>query len=242
MVASAAVALLRTEAAQKKETEKKLKALGQESFRNDVLSRFSSGGDALTSREVAQWLSGLSLDGVITDAELRWILMLGNSHSTSEKRYKGYMKEMDINDVMLYPDTFESVIQAWSMYTKNKAFIEKIFQQFDVDRNGSLSRSETSSFLKTINNGIAPTEEDLEWVFQTWDIIGQGEGIETPEILYLINAWDQRPSFQRKQEEDANGDGGPKTKAKEHSSAPAGSTVTTVSVPPSQVCGQCLLQ
>jgi hypothetical protein len=242
VVGSAGVALLRTEATQKKESEKKLKALGQQSFRNDVLSRFSSGGDALTSREAAQWLSGLSPDGVITDDELRWILMLGNTHSTSDKRYKGRMKDMDINDAMLYPDSFECVIQTWATYTKNKVLIAKIFQQFDVDQNGSLSRSETSSFLQTINNGIAPSEEDMEWVFQTWDIIGQEEGIETPEVLYLINAWDQRPSLQKKQEESANDDEGPKPKEQVHSSASEGSTVATVSVPPSQVCGQCLLQ
>jgi Ca2+-binding EF-hand superfamily protein len=224
---TAAVALLRTEAAQKKESEKNRKASGQMSFRNDVLSRFSSGGDALNSREVVKWLSGLSPDGVITDDELRWILMLGNTHSSSSKRYQGCMKDMDINKAMIYPDTFESVIQTWAMYTKNKASIVRIFQEFDVDQNGSLSRSETSNFLKTLNNGIAPSEEDMEWVFQTWDMIGQGEGIETPEILYLINAWDKRPSRQIK-----NGE----------PSAPEGSSGTTVAVPPSPVCGHCLLQ
>jgi Ca2+-binding EF-hand superfamily protein len=243
------IALLRTEAAHKKENERKLKAHGQQSFRNDVLSRFSSKGDALNSREAAKWLSGMSSDGVITDAELHWILMLGNAHSTSDKRYQGCMKDMDIDTVMLYPDSFERVIQAWATYTQNRASIAKIFHQFDVDKNGTLSRSETTCFLQTFNNGIAPSEEDIDWVFQTWDVIGKGEGIETPELLYLINAWDERPSLKKLQEESAAEDQGPNAKAQEPSqnakptpSPQEGRSGTAVAVTPGPVCGQCLVQ
>jgi Ca2+-binding EF-hand superfamily protein len=239
--AGASIALLRAEAARKKETEKKLKALGHQSFRNDVLSRYGSGGQALNSQETARWLSGLSPDGVITDDELRWVLMLGNKNSTSDKRYRGCMKEMDISSMMLYPDAFESVMQSWSMYTKNKTTISRVFQQYDIDQNGSLSRIELAKFLTTLSDGVAPTEEDMNWAFETWDVIGQGEGIETPEILYLINAWDQRPSLRlHEQGEEEEENGSPPTAAPQQPAAGSAGTAAAVSASP--VCGQCLVQ
>eukprot|EP00291_Cryptomonas_curvata_P017889 CAMPEP_0172159382 /NCGR_PEP_ID=MMETSP1050-20130122/4929_1 /TAXON_ID=233186 /ORGANISM="Cryptomonas curvata, Strain CCAP979/52" /LENGTH=171 /DNA_ID=CAMNT_0012828943 /DNA_START=480 /DNA_END=996 /DNA_ORIENTATION=- len=56
--------------------------------------------------------------------------------------------------------------------------------------------------LTMLNEGVPPNEEDMEWVIQSADEIGDGEGIETPEVLQLISAWYIRPSLQPVEEED----------------------------------------
>ncbi len=65
-----------------------------------------------------------------------------------------------------------------------------------------LSRDEVSSMLTMLNEGVPPNEVDMEWVIQSADEIGDGEGIETPEVLQLISAWYIRPSLQTVEEED----------------------------------------
>jgi Ca2+-binding EF-hand superfamily protein len=200
-----ASAMLRSNSIAKKQDDLKMEMIHRQSFVKDVLSRFSSDGKVLNSSDVSRWLAGLSSDGDINDNELRWILMLGSKHSKAENRYRGSMKDLDIEKVALCSDSFEVVMESWITYVKNKPTIEGIFQKFDVDRNGSLSRSEVSSMLAMLNDGVPPSEEDTEWVITSADEIGDGEGIETPEVLQLISAWYIRPSLETiAEEEDQN--------------------------------------
>jgi Ca2+-binding EF-hand superfamily protein len=197
-----ASAMLRSNSIAKKQDELNMEIIHRQSFVKDVLSRFSSDGKVLNSNDVSRWLVGLSSDGEINDNELRWILMLGSKHSKSENRYSGSMKNLDLEKVVLCPDSFEIVLESWITYIKNKPTIEGIFQKFDVDRNGSLSRSEVSSMLAMLNDGALPSEEDTEWVITSADEIGDCEGIETPEVLQLISAWYVRPSLDTIPEEE----------------------------------------
>jgi len=256
-----ASALLRNNALAKKKDDRNMQIVHQQAFVKDVLNRFSSNGHFLNSKEAARWLVGLSTDGSINDDELRWILMLGNKSSESEKRFRGSMKELDLDQAMLFPDTFEFVMDSWITYVQNKPTIDGIFRKFDVDRNGSLSRDEVSSMLTMLNEGVPPNEEDMEWVIQSADEIGDGEGIETPEVLQLISAWYIRPSLQPVEEEDpedlkgqdaaaAPRKGSKKddsSAAPQHggASAPAPQDCEKqqpAAVSPNQVCGQCHIQ
>ena len=260
-----ASALLRNKAIAKKEDDAKMRIAHQQAFTKDVLNRFSSDGNVLNAKEVSRWLAGLSTDGEINDDELKWILMLGNKSTESEKKFRGSMKDLDLDHAVLFPDTFEFVMESWITYIKNKPTIDGIFKKFDVDRNGSLSRDEVASMLTMLNDGNPPNEEDMEWVIQSADEIGDGEGIETPEVLQLISAWYIRPSLQTVEEEDLEspedgGEGQPKVLSKEGSrkgsskskllpapAAPAAvqppeKTGAPAAVAPSPVCGSCCLQ
>jgi Ca2+-binding EF-hand superfamily protein len=221
-----AAAMLRKEGMESKEHAKQLKAHHQSSFRLDILSRYSSDGDALNADGVKKWLAALSPDGCVSDDELRWIVMLGNIHSKNEKRFQGCTKDLDITSAVVFPDTFDLIVQAWVSYGKNKPSIESIFKQFDVDRNGSLSRGEVVDFLTSLNDGTPPTPEEVDWVFKSSDVIGTEEGIETPEVLQLLSAWYNRPS--PLPTDDASGNSGAKNQV--------------AAVAPNQVCGQCVLQ
>jgi Ca2+-binding EF-hand superfamily protein len=253
-----ASALLRNNALAKKKDDRNMQIVHQQAFVKDVLNRFSSDGKVLNSTEASRWLVGLSSNGSINDDELRWILMLGNKSSESEKRFRGSMKELDLEKAVLFPDTFEFVMDSWITYIQNKPTIDGIFQKFDVDRNGSLSRDEVSNMLTMLNEGVPPNEEDMEWVIQSADEIGDGEGIETPEVLQLISAWYIRPSLQTVEEEDPEDlndqDAGaaPRKGSKKEdnkdspqdggAAAQDGDKQHPAAVSPNQVCGQCHIQ
>ena len=198
-----AAALLRKKAQEKQEGDKQMRISNQQAFIKDVLNRFSSNGSVLNSKEVASWLAGLSQDEGISDDELKWILMLGNKSTESDKKYRGSMKELDLDKAVIFSDTFEFVMDSWITYVKNKPTIKGIFQKFDVDRSGSLSREEVTEMLTMLNEGEKPEDEDVQWVMQSADEIGDGEGIEKPEVLQLISAWYIRPSLDTVLEEDA---------------------------------------
>ena len=224
-----AAALLQKERLDSKKNEGLLKAHHQSSFRSDILSRYSSDGRALNHKDAAKWLAALTTDGNISDDELRWVLMLGNMHSKSQFRFQGSSKELDLKSAVIFPDTLELVVQAWVSYVKNKPSIESIFKQFDVDRNGSLSRGEVANFLTSLNNGVSPTAEEVEELFQASDVIGTDEGIETPEIMQLLSTWYSRHSKETQDEKNTN------------DVCEVGKN-NVAAVSPNQVCGQCILQ
>lgn len=233
-----ASALLRKEGMESREQTKQLRAYHQNSFRSDILTRYSNNSEVLDADGAQKWLSALSPDGSVSEDELRWVVMLGNIRSKNEQRFQGCTKDLDLKTAVIFPDTFDLIIQAWVAYVKNKPSIESIFKQFDVDQNGTLSRGEVTHFLTSLNDGTPPTHEEINWVFKSADVIGTEEGIETPEVLQLLSAWYNRPSLQpdngeQKAEDKQTGSDAKGMERKENQVS---------AVTPNQVCGQCVLQ
>jgi Ca2+-binding EF-hand superfamily protein len=225
-----ASAILRANSVDCKQNESLLKAHHQSSFRSDILSRYSSNREVLASEDARKWLSKFTPDGSVSEDELHWVVMLGNIRSKNEKRFRGCSRNLDVKSAVIFPDTFDLIIQAWVAYVKNKPSIESIFKRFDVDRNGSLSRGEVVDFLTSLNNGTPPTPEEVDWVFKSSDVIGAEEGIETPEVLQLLSAWYSRPSLQLADNVDD------KAEDKQFSQA------LVPAVAPNNACGQCVVQ
>ena len=205
MVTYTAHALLRKKKMDKKEDEEHMRVAHQLAFVKDILKRYSSNHSVLNSKEVAAWLSSLSPDGVISDDELKWILILGNKATESDDKHDWSVKALDVEHAVVFPDTFEFVMESWRTYLKHKQTIHGIFHKFHMDRHGSLPRADITKMLTMLNDDETPEEQDVHWALQSVEDIGDGDKLEKAEVLQLISAWYIRPSLDELlEEEDAH--------------------------------------
>ena len=45
-------------------------------------------------------------------------------------------------------------------------FLERLFSEFDVDESGGLGREQTGALIRRLNDGVAPTDEELDDVMR----------------------------------------------------------------------------
>ncbi len=66
--------------------------------------------------------------------------------------------------------------------------LERLFEKYDHDKNGVLSRSEIGEIMKVIKHGHVPSEKEVDECFRNMDINGNGV-VEKDEFLRVLVDW-----------------------------------------------------
>lgn len=89
----------------------------------------------------------------------------------------------------------EHAIHVYSGYLRHKAHIDDVFERFDADGDGQLDRDELRAYVRAdLNDGVDPTEEDLDAIIAKCDVGGlaseEGDGkIGRSEIVAVKDEW-----------------------------------------------------
>eukprot|EP00960_Hanusia_phi_P017927 527185-Hanusia_phi.AAC.2 len=75
-----------------------------------------------------------------------------------------------------------------ALITGSKDVIDEVFEKHDVDKDGSLNRDQLKTLLMELNDNIMPTDEEVKWVLDHADVIGDGV-IDKPELMKAISLW-----------------------------------------------------
>jgi len=147
-------------------------------FVKDVLSSWDKGGSGtLTFQEVSQWLSSIAQGQPATEDEIKWVIVMANQQKTN-----------NFENASIAPEDFSRAIEAWMSYRECKLEIDDIFKKYDLDSSGSLDKVQLKNLLGELNDGEMPNDEEVEWVFQHADVIGNGV-ITKPELAKAISVW-----------------------------------------------------
>lgn len=153
-----------------------------------------SGTGALSFTELQDWLSEISAGDKATDEEVRWVQLMAQK----EKIAKGFFQNKDeVFESSVLPEDFAAACQYWVTYKESKEEVETYFAKYDTDSSGSLDRSQLLSLLTDLNEGVAPEDSEVDWVFLHADQLGNGV-INKPELSKAIGLW-----YSRESEEDA---------------------------------------
>ena len=85
-------------------------------------------------------------------------------------------------------------------YTKQRTQLEELIKKYDKSGTGKLEKEELKMYLTDLNDGNAPTDEEVEWVMSEADFMGDG-AIRTQEIMMATQSW--YSSHKEKEEEKA---------------------------------------
>ena len=66
--------------------------------------------------------------------------------------------------------------------------IHDLFDKHDLDKSGCLPRDELSPLLAELNDGVKPTEKDIDYILQKCDLDGNGR-IERDQVKAAIECW-----------------------------------------------------
>mmetsp|Transcript_97626 Transcript_97626/g.252634 ORF Transcript_97626/g.252634 Transcript_97626/m.252634 type:complete len:211 (+) Transcript_97626:56-688(+) len=107
----------------------------------------------------------------------------------SDEEFEFIMKISDHEgDNCLDPEELVIAIRAWHTYTTKRKDMEDLIDKYDENKTGSLSREEMQKYLKDLNGSIEPTEEEVNWVMEEADVLGDGE-IHKTELVMATAAW-----------------------------------------------------
>eukprot|EP00293_Proteomonas_sulcata_P012542 CAMPEP_0184304128 /NCGR_PEP_ID=MMETSP1049-20130417/13731_1 /TAXON_ID=77928 /ORGANISM="Proteomonas sulcata, Strain CCMP704" /LENGTH=208 /DNA_ID=CAMNT_0026615871 /DNA_START=59 /DNA_END=685 /DNA_ORIENTATION=+ len=174
-------------------------------FVKDVLESWDKGKTGtLTWDELRQWLTSIAQGEPATDDEVKWVMTMA-----TQERSPDYEK------VHIQPDNFSAAAEAWLSYRESKSEIDAIFNKYDTDSSGCLDKAQLKNLLTELNAGDEPLPEELDWVLQNADVIGDGV-INKPELAKAISVWyvhvqmeEERQQAMQKEAVKANGICGP---------------------------------
>ena len=126
-------------------------------------------------------------DAPPTELAVNWVMRVADS---------GGNGKLDVNDC-------EKAIKLYAHYLRTKDQVDRIFATYDADGDDALSRDEMKRYLAAeLNNGVDPTNEELDWIIAKCDVGGMtsvpGDGyIGRTEILAVSGEWTFRPTSVR---------------------------------------------
>ena len=71
---------------------------------------------------------------------------------------------------------------------KDQFKIHELFDKHDADASGCLPREELSPLLSEINDGVQPTDKDIDYILAKCDLDGNGR-IERDQVKAAIECW-----------------------------------------------------
>mmetsp|Transcript_26138 Transcript_26138/g.85950 ORF Transcript_26138/g.85950 Transcript_26138/m.85950 type:complete len:524 (-) Transcript_26138:520-2091(-) len=147
-------------------------------FVKEVLLNWNkSGTGSLSYDELRQWLSSISKGRDVSDHEVKWVMSMAAAS-----------KKQDYTLLSLEPEYFTTAAEAWLSYNESRDVIDEVFEKHDVDKDGSLNRDQLKTLLMELNDNIMPTDEEVKWVLDHADVIGDGV-IDKPELMKAISLW-----------------------------------------------------
>lgn len=88
----------------------------------------------------------------------------------------------------------EKAISVYAGYLQEKDFIDGVFDKYDKNKDQVLDRDELRGYCQELNEGIEPTEAEIDWILSRADKGGMtsdaGDGaIGRIELLAVVNEW-----------------------------------------------------
>jgi hypothetical protein len=83
---------------------------------------------------------------------------------------------------------FENSLIAWRTYTKQRTQLEELIKKYDKSGTGKLEKDELKSYLTDVNNGVPPSDKEVDWVMSEADFMGDG-AIRMQEIMMATQSW-----------------------------------------------------
>lgn len=93
----------------------------------------------------------------------------------------GGVKKAELQDLLL----------CFGLYWQRKDEAHALMKKYDVNKTSSLDRGELKAMMEELFEGMSVTEEDLDFVIQEADILGDGK-IDEPEIVRAVAMIDVR--------------------------------------------------
>lgn len=154
-------------------------------FIQNVMARHDvkkSGG--LTWEELKTFLHALhpTREDDITEGEMKWIIQM----ATPEKQE--FTGEWTSGKMQLEGDALEVAAKEWLQYLKDYDEISSVFDKYDTQKQGFLSKADLTAVLQELNDDLPILEEDVDKVLEQASIVAQGK-LSKPGFVKAISIW-----------------------------------------------------
>ncbi|KAK3271586.1 hypothetical protein CYMTET_20080 [Cymbomonas tetramitiformis] len=132
----------------------------------------------LSKLQLTKLLTDLNQGNIPTEEELAMVLHVADA---ADGKLNGMVDRKE----------FLLAIDAWKSYQDNLELIRTTMQTYDINNSGVLERDQLAQLLKDINDGQAPTEEEIDFILISADLrdgITNG-AINSTELMFAINLW-----------------------------------------------------
>mmetsp|Transcript_33439 Transcript_33439/g.48884 ORF Transcript_33439/g.48884 Transcript_33439/m.48884 type:complete len:229 (+) Transcript_33439:146-832(+) len=134
----------------------------------------------LNVEEVAKFLQDAAKGEVPTEEEVNFVMR--TTHQKTSGQGKGIsMSEMKV------------ALDVWRTWEQAKPEMEMFFKKFDTNGSNKLEQDQLKSFLKDLNEGHEPTDDEVAWVMSTVDGALEGVsatgGINRTELQGVVTLW-----------------------------------------------------
>lgn len=86
------------------------------------------------------------------------------------------------------PDDIGYAIAMWKCMSTQQAMIDEKFEQFDVDKTGTLSHKQVRRLLSDLNGDVLVSDAEVNWVIEAADVEGDGN-LSREEVLPAVALW-----------------------------------------------------
>lgn len=139
-----------------------------------IISAYDSAGKGYINqrelRELLKTLSGPSEP--VEPAEVNWIMFIADKDKDSR----------------IVPGDIPAVKAALIAYLKARRRVRKVFDKYDISRDGILHRNEVKNMLVDLNDGLSIGEDELTWVLDNTSKFRAG-ALAKPEVEGAISFW-----------------------------------------------------
>eukprot|EP01006_Ploeotia_vitrea_P062300 TRINITY_DN81195_c0_g1_i1.p1 TRINITY_DN81195_c0_g1~~TRINITY_DN81195_c0_g1_i1.p1 ORF type:complete len:205 (-),score=21.94 TRINITY_DN81195_c0_g1_i1:342-902(-) len=125
------------------------------------------------------------------DFEVQWVL------HTADKTDGHIDNQISRREIRPALDAFKS-------YKEHEGEIDAIFRKYDTNNSGKLEENQLARVLTDLNDGTAPTADEVKWVLQMADKADgiMNGGVNKTELMLAISLW---YSHHDKADEDSSG-------------------------------------
>ena len=76
----------------------------------------------------------------------------------------------------------------WNSMIRDQEEISMVFSKFDPGATGKLDAAQLASFLRSLNGGVAPAEDEVSFVLKKVDV-NENNAVDKQELLPAVEAW-----------------------------------------------------
>eukprot|EP00287_Rhodomonas_sp_CCMP768_P007945 CAMPEP_0196736282 /NCGR_PEP_ID=MMETSP1091-20130531/14401_1 /TAXON_ID=302021 /ORGANISM="Rhodomonas sp., Strain CCMP768" /LENGTH=214 /DNA_ID=CAMNT_0042079993 /DNA_START=98 /DNA_END=742 /DNA_ORIENTATION=+ len=131
----------------------------------------------LLKEELANLLQDAAQGRKPTDEEVNFVLWSTTTGKTDRVSKQDIPKALDL----------------WSDYERNLPEVEEKFDKYDANKSGKLERNQLKALLTDLDEGLAPSDDEVDWVMKTADGAVEGVdptgGINKTELMLAVSLW-----------------------------------------------------
>lgn len=144
--------------------------------------------NALDHDQLSRLLRTLNDNRAVPEAEVAYALHLADT------RGRGAVKRQEL----------DSAVVAWRALRDDMARIQERFSRYDTAGSGLLEKPQVEALLRDVNQGIAVSTAEVEWIMNRADADGNG-AIDSEELNSAVALWYLHVTKQTEQKEEAEG-------------------------------------